>query len=495
MNTYQQLEHIFEEIAHLSHLDAITSWDEAVMMPAGGGEARADAQAYLQRIRHEKLANPQVGELIEQSRNLVFNNEWQAANYALMTRQYRKATALSSDLVAKITQATTKCEQSWRQMRANNNWHDFIPLFEEVVVLIRESANIRAEKFKLDPYDILIDDYSPNLTQAIIDPIFDQLKIQLPSLIAHIIDAQSKHPITPLNGLFPIAKQQVFSKALMSALGFNFNQGRFDTSHHPFCGGDPTDVRITTRYNDNEFISAAMGICHETGHARYEQGLPRQWLRQPVGHALGMAVHESQSLLVEMQACRSRAFMNFFAPLAEEVFGVQPGLNPENLYRIYTKVARSLIRVDADEVSYPLHIILRYEIEKELIHGKLTVRDLPERWHHAVQQYLQLSTHDNFKDGIMQDVHWPAGLFGYFPAYTLGSLTAAQLFYHAVEAHPDIPEQLAVGSFDALFQWLNTHIHSKGSSISFDKLISESTGEPLNPNYFINHIKMRYLKT
>ena len=279
----------------------------------------------------------------------------------------------------------------------------------------------------------------------------------------------------------------------MQAIGFDFNHGRLDVSHHPFCSGDPEDVRLTTRYSEKEFVTAAMGTCHETGHARYEQGLPKQWLRQPVGRANSMATHESQSLLIEMQACRSPEFMNFLSPLVKRIFAEQEAFNRDNLHHLYTTVKRDLIRVDADEVTYPLHVILRYEIEKELIEGGLKVADLPNAWNEKMEHYFEHNTDGNYKDGVMQDVHWPAGLFGYFPAYTLGSLTAAQLFNSAKKANPQIPTQLAQGNFSALFDWLGKNVHSKASSVNYDQLMQEACGESLNVDYFLNHVKARYL--
>ena len=283
--------------------------------------------------------------------------------------------------------------------------------------------------------------------QKIIDPVFSQLKEVLPKLIQQTIEKQKSEPTIQPKGPFSIEKQKQLGLKLMEAIGFNFNHGRLDVSHHPFCGGVPQDVRITTRYDETEFISSAMAICHETGHARYEQGLPKKWINQPVGHGLGMTVHESQSLLIEMQACRTLEFMNFLSPLVNKQFGNDSAFSPENLLRLYTRVKPGTIRVDADEMTYPLHIILRYELEKQLIEGDMSITDLPDAWDAGMKQYLGLSTKDNYRDGVMQDVHWPSGAFGYFPAYTLGSLIAAQLFNAAKKARPDILDQISTGNF------------------------------------------------
>lgn len=493
MNAYQQLEKLFEKIAYLEHLQAITSWDEAAMMPSGGGNIRAQALATLGVVIHDLLTNTDVGNLIEKAKKLSLDPTWQQPNLQWMERAFLNAIALPNDLVKALTETRLQSEQAWRVYRAENNWKDFAPLLEKTFHRIKESAQIRADYFKKSPYDVLLDDYSPGMTQADIDPIFSALKKELLPLIPPIIEKQRSHPPIEIRGLFPIEKQKQLANDLMQAIGFDFNHGRIDVSHHPFCGGDPDDVRITTRYRENDFASAMMAVCHETGHARYEQGLPKPWLRQPVGRAHSMTTHESQSLITEMQACRSREFMNFLSPLVKRYFGDEEAFHADNLHKLYTKVEYSYIRVDADEVTYPLHVILRYELEKALFAGKLRITDLPEAWDAAMQNSLQLSTKNNYKDGVMQDVHWPAGIFGYFPAYTLGSLTAAQLFATAKKQHPEIPAQLSQGNFTGLFDWLGKNVHQRASSVSYRQLMTEATGEPLTPTHFITHVKNRYL--
>ncbi len=490
---YKKLETIFAKINDLSHLQSIAGWDEAVMMPAGGGKARAKALATLKTISHQTLTNPEVGELIKQAHDENLD-AWQQANLKLIEKKYINATCLPEKLVRETTEANLHAEQAWRELRAENNWQDFLPLLEKNVSLAKESATIRSERLQLSPYDILLDDFSPGILQEHIDPVFTSLRETLPPLIDKIIAKQQSETIIPIQGPFPTDKQKQLGLDLMQAIGFDFNHGRLDVSHHPFCGGVPQDVRITTRYKEDEFVSAAMGTCHETGHARYEQGLPTAWLNQPVGQAPSMALHESQSLLVEMQACRSLEFMSFLSPLIERHFSKQEAINPHNLFRLYTKVERSYIRVDADEVTYPLHIMLRYELEKSLFSDALAVSDLPEAWNQAMLNFFDLSTEDNYKDGVMQDVHWAAGLFGYFPSYTLGSLTAAQLFTAAKKEQPEIISQLHQGNFSTLFAWLNQHVHQRASSVSYDTLLKDATGTTLNPQFFIDHIDQRYLK-
>ena len=493
MKSYQQLKELFTKLADLKHVQAITDWDEQTMMPQGGGAARAKALATLQSHIHEILIDKRNGELIEQAKLEEVKNPWDQANLRWMEKAYREATCLPVELVQKRTEASLHCVQAWRSMRAENNWREFEPLLTKLFNYVKEAATIQSEAFKLSPYDVQIDHYLPGFKQEIITPIFKKLKSELPSLIKKIIEKQQAEKIIALNGFYPAPKQRNLGLNLMKILGFDFNHGRLDVSHHPFCGGVPTDVRITTRYNEEELISSAMAICHETGHARYEQGLPKEWLTQPVGHALGMAIHESQSLLVEMQACRSQEFMGVLVKAVREEFGEHPGFTAENLHCHYTRVKPGYIRVDADEVTYPLHVILRYELEQKLFNDELTIADLPDAWNEAMTHYLGLSTEGNFKNGVMQDVHWPSGIFGYFPAYTLGALIAAQLFTAATKEDKTILPEISKANFKPLFSWLNKHIHSRGSSVGYQTLLKEATGDALQSDYFLHHIQKRYI--
>lgn len=279
----------------------------------------------------------------------------------------------------------------------------------------------------------------------------------------------------------------------MRAVGFDFERGRLDVSLHPFCGGATDDVRITTRYDEDDCMRALMGVLHETGHALYEQGRPSAWRHQPVGSARGMSLHESQSLLVEMQACRSREFCEFLAPvLRSEFHGEGPAWEAENLHRLATRVEPGFIRVDADEVTYPAHILLRYELETAMIVGDLAVADLPAAFNDGMKRLLGLDV-PNDRLGCLQDIHWPGGAFGYFPTYTLGALAAAQLFAAACERHPGIPDALARGDFSELRGWLRENVHAKASFLETDELLVEATGRPLGAEAFLRHLDRRYL--
>ena len=496
MPAYQNLFRQFKKIADLAHVQSICAWDEAAMMPSGGGEARAQATATLAVLIHESTSDPRIKDWLEQAKSEDLD-QMQKANVREIERQHREATCLTKELVHRSRLASSRCEQAWRQYRTDNNWTDMQPLLQDVVAVTREEAAMRAASTGLSLYDAMLDVYEPGMTSAQLDSLFAELKAFLPGFIDEVLEHQKQRPVASVGDNFPVDKQKELGISIMGTLGFDFDHGRLDVSHHPFCGGVPDDVRITTRYCDDNFVQSLMGVIHETGHAMYEQGLPKQWRGQPVGTALSAGTHESQSLLMEMQACRSVEFIQFLTPIAQRIFlgheSNDPAWSVDNLHRLYTKVERSYIRVDADEVTYPLHVILRYEIEKELVEGSAEVRDLPEMWNAKMQQYLSLSTKGNCADGCLQDVHWPAALFGYFPTYSIGAMTAAQLFSAAKAQVTEIPEEIRKGNFAPLLGWLRTNIHNKGKFLSFDELLTNATGEPLNPDYFKRHLQERYL--
>lgn len=495
-NAYQKLQDHFKKIGDLDHIQAIASWDEASMMPVGGGEARADALTTLEVLLHEMMTDPTVETGIADAKSEQLD-DWQSANLREMSRVVRDANCMPSDLVAAQSAATAESEQAWRHLREANDWQGMLPHLKKVVDFARKQATVRSQASGLSLYDALLDMYEPGVKSADVTKVFDELKSFLPGFVDQILDKQRSDPAIPITGDFAITNQKALGQEVMQAMGFDFNHGRLDISHHPFCGGVPDDVRITTRYDETNFISALMGVIHETGHALYEQGLPKDWRGQPVGNALSSGTHESQSLIMEMQACRTMEFFQFLAPKAQKAFlgtnSNDPAWSPDNLFKLYTSVERSLIRVDADEVTYPLHVILRFELEQALIEGDLEVVDLPDAWNEKLMTYLKLDTRGDYKNGCLQDVHWPAGLFGYFPTYTLGAMTAAQLFASARKATPELLQQISGGHFSQLLDWLRHNIHSQGKYLAYDDLMISATGRKLEVAPFREHLKTRYL--
>jgi len=489
---YQQLTRIFTRLSRFSHLSAMAGWDMFTMMPPGGSQARGEALAELSVLQHQILTDKNVAVWLEGAAQEDLNDIEQA-NLREMTRQYQQAALLPEALVEAKSLAGSKCEHAWRSQRPANDWAGFSANLKEVVKLSREEARLRADAKGCSPYDALLDIYEPDMTSARLDVLFGDLKSWLPDLLNQVVEKQAQQPLIAPQGPFPVDLQREIGVETMARLGFDFNGGRLDVSAHPFCGGVPDDVRITTRYDENELLSALLGVVHETGHARYEQNLPRTWPGQPVALARSTAIHESQSLFFEMQLGRSAAFLKQLLPSVVQRFGDQPAFSESNFIAWNQRVKPGYIRVDADEVSYPAHVVLRYEIERALINGDIEVEDIPALWNEKMQSWLGLSTEGNYRDGCMQDIHWTDGGFGYFPSYTLGAMYAAQLFHAARTALPDLDAAIAQGDFAALFDWLRQNIWQHGSRFTTSQLIENATGEALNSRYFRQHLTARYL--
>ncbi|MEM7042825.1 MAG: carboxypeptidase M32 [Pseudomonadota bacterium] len=470
---------------------AILGWDAQTMMPKGSSEARGEQIATLSAMAHEIATAPDLPDLLDEAEAGSGQlDPWQTANLKRMRLQQRRAAAIDPALVSAMAKATNRAEMTWRDARVKADFAGLLPDLEEVFSLTRDKASCLAKTFDLAPYDALLDGFETGLRQSTIDPIFDRLAGVLPDFLDKVLAGQQKP--AAIEGPFPPAKQKALGKKLMTALGFDFDQGRLDESQHPFCGGTPDDVRITTRYDEAEVTSALMGVLHETGHALYEAGLPKAWRGQPVGGSLGMAVHESQSLLIEMQVCRSPEFLRFLSPHLAEVFGERASFSPDNLYRDAIWVERGLIRVDADEVSYPLHIILRYRMEQALLADDLALADLPGAWNDSMKDLLGVTPADD-ANGCLQDIHWPGGAIGYFPCYTLGAIAAGQLFSALRHAESGIEEDIARGDFSRLITWLRRHVHERGSLVEMQTLLKDATGEELTLEPYLAHLERRYL--
>ena len=494
MSHYQNLASHFQKISNFSHLSAICGWDQAAMMPAGGSDARSAAMTELSVHIHRLSTQPEIGDWINQAEQEALT-ELEKASLHEIKRSWSQATALPEKLVKAQSEAGSKCEHAWRIQRGENDWQGFSKNFAEVVKLSQEEAQIRAGLMSnnTSPYDAMLDLYEPGTNTSFLNTLFSDVKTWLPEMIQRVQENQASESFEMLGGHFPIDEQKALGKEIMTLLGFDFNHGRLDVSMHPFCGGVPSDVRMTTRYDEADFVSALMGTVHETGHARYEQGLPKDLAGLPVGQARSMGIHESQSLFFEMQLGRSNAFIELLAPMAAKAFKQQetPRFSAENITKLYTRVKPDYIRVDADEVTYPAHVILRYEIERDLINGDISYQDVPELWDLKMQNYLGLSTKGNYKNGCMQDIHWTDGAFGYFPSYTLGAMYAAQ-FMNEMKKSVDVEICLQKNDFEPIFVWLQNNIWSKGSIYSTDELVSKATGEVLNAGYFKKHLEGRY---
>ena len=490
--TYDQLAATWTRMHHFGHLQSIAGWDQAANMPPRGNEARAAAMAEMAALLHRLSTAPELpGQLGQAAQEPL--SALQRANLREMRRQWQAANALPSSLVERQQIAGARCEHAWRTQRPANDWAGFLENFRPLLALAREEAALLAAQTGLSKYDALMDRFEPGMTSAQVDRVFGEVRRWLPDLIRQVRERQAgRPPIEPV-GPFPLPQQRALCEQVMRLLGFDFEAGRLDVSTHPFCGGVPEAVRMTTRFREDDFLGSLMGTVHETGHGRYEQNLPREVLGQPVAHARSMALHESQSLSFEMQLGSHPGFVARLAPLIAQAFGTQPAFEPANLQRLLTRVKPGLIRVDADEVTYPAHVILRYEIERPLIEGEIEPEDIPALWDAKMQELLGLDTRGNFKDGPLQDVHWPSGLFGYFPCYSLGAMYAAQWFAAMRRATPDLDARIAAGELEAVFGWLREHIWLQGSRWTTDELALRASGEVLNPAHFKAHLKARYL--
>lgn len=494
MTAYSDLAAHFGKIAALSNAIGILHWDNAAMMPKGAADTRAESMALLSVIRHDMATDARVGDLLDGAEAEDGLGEWERANIREIRRLWTVETALPPELVAASSRAVSACEMRWRLAREESDFVGLLPFLAEVLRLQREIGAAKGERLGLGAYDALLNDYEPGGRAEKIDLLFDDLAAFLPGFLEEVLAAQARRPADPpLQGPFAVETQRSLGLRLMAALGYDFERGRLDVSTHPFCGGADNDVRITTRYDEADFTSSLMGVLHETGHALYEQGRPAGYMNQPVGQARGMSVHESQSLLIEMQACRSAEFIAFAGPIMREAFGGSgPAWEPDALRRRYTRVERGFIRVDADEVTYPAHVILRYRLERAMISGDLALADLPGAWNDGMTRLLGVAP-PNDRLGCLQDIHWPSGGWGYFPTYTLGAITAAQLFDAAKKADPDILPAIGRGDFSPLVAWLRANVHGQGSLHETDELLTRATGRPLDAGVFKAHLKTRYL--
>jgi carboxypeptidase Taq len=489
---YDTLSATWQRLHRLGHLQSIAGWDQAANMPPKANEARASAMAEMAALLHRMRTEPQLKDELARAEQEPLS-DFQRANLREMRREWRASNALPESLVQRQQMASARCEHAWRRQRPANDWTGFVENFREVLKLAREEAALLSAQTGLSKYDAMMDRFEPGMTSAQLDRVFGEVRQWLPGLIERVIARQAAEPVIQPQGPFPLPAQRRLCEQVIRLLGFDFEAGRLDVSTHPFCGGVPEDVRMTTRFREDDFLGALMGTVHETGHGRYEQNLPRDWLGQPVANARSMALHESQSLSFEMQLGSHPGFVAHLAPLLREAFGDQPAFEPGNLHKLLTRVKRGLIRVDADEVTYPAHVILRYEIERPLIEGEIEPEDIPALWDAKMMELLGVDTRGNFKDGPMQDVHWPEALFGYFPCYSLGAMYAAQWFAAMRRAMPDIDARISRGELGPVFGWLGEHIWSQASRWTTDELAVRASGEALNPAHFKAHLEARYL--
>jgi len=481
--------------ALLGTIDALVGWDERTMMPPAAGAWRADQAAELAAVVHRHRTDPLQGErlaALAAGPLASAGSPAERATIRLLKHDFDKQVRLPPKLVETLARTTVQAQQVWVAARAQASWKMLEPWLEKVFALKREQA--ACQRPDLDPYDALLDDYEPGGRWRGIEPRFGDLRERLVPLAKACAEATRRPDGSPLTGRpYPVSAQRQFTRDVAARIGFDFSRGRLDTTDHPFCTSlGPDDCRITTRWDERCLPTALYGVLHEAGHGIYDQGLPREWYGLPPGEAASLGIHESQSRLWENLVGRSRGFWEWALPLARKAFpGALADADAAAVHAAVLMVRPSFIRVEADEVTYNLHVMLRFDLERAVVHGDLAVADLPAAWNDRFEQDFGIRPPDDAA-GVLQDIHWSAGLVGYFPTYTLGNLYAAQLMAAAEERIGDLESQFAAGDFQPLLAWLRREIHASGRQFESEPLIERATGRPVTADWLADSLRRRY---
>jgi len=495
-DAYARVAHRFATAAKLESARFMLNWDAQTHMPPGGALARGEQMAALTEVAADIVGSAAAADEISEAEAMsgALSPDEQA-DLGEMRRTHRHTAAVPKELLARKARLAQALQAVWVRAKPQSDWVAFEPGFAELLAITREIAEAKAEALGASRYGALIDEYDPGVREAMIDPIFADLARTLPGLIAEVRERQAGWPRPVPFSPAPAARQAAVSRALALAVGHDPDHFRIDEAPHPFSvPHSPGDVRFTTRYDEDNIRFAILATLHEAGHAMYEFNLPRAFAFHPGGNARGMTVHESQSLSLEMMAGRSRPFIGWLAPRMAEAFGGDPAQwTTLNVLNVWRRLDDGFIRVEADELSYPLHVILRYRLEQALIAGDLKPRDVPSAWNELFEALLGRRPPDHAR-GCLQDIHWAAGLFGYFPNYAMGSMLAAQLFERATTEAPEILPALGQGDFGPYFAWVKPRVHARASLVSFETLVREATGAPLSTEAFKRHLRRRYLE-
>jgi len=490
---FQELCDYARQTATLSSINSVLGWDERTQMPASDAEHRAEQMTLLSGMVHQRSVDPRLGEWLEQ----LADSPWmqdkhsdKATTIRMLKRNYEKQQKLPQQLVEEITRTAVMGQQTWQEAREKDDFELFRPLLEKTLDLKRQQAD--ALGYDQCRYDALLDEFEPLELTENVDRVLRNLREDLVPLVAEIAESPRRPNVELLKASYPIERQRQFGRAVAAKIGFDFDRGRLDETVHPFCSGvGPNDTRITTRYDEHFMPSALFGTMHEAGHGIYDQGLRTDWYGLPPGSAVSLGIHESQSRMWENQVGRSEAFWQHFFPVAQDAFPeALSGVEREDFFFAINNVEPSLIRVEADEATYNLHILIRFELEQALLEGDLSVADAPAAWNEKYQQYLGIEPTSNAM-GILQDIHWSFGAFGYFPTYSLGNLYAAQLFNQADEELGGLDAQFAQGQFEPLREWLGTNVHQRGECYSAAELVQEVTGKELTHGPLIQHLRSK----
>jgi carboxypeptidase Taq len=491
ISAYERLTALGKELQLVSDSAALLGWDQEVLLPSRGIPYRAEQMSWFSGYVHERFTAAEVGEWIAEAEDQTKAGDVvAAANCREWRHEYDRSTCLPTKLVQELAEARVHSQAAWAEARKVSDFRRFAPHLQKLVDLSREHA----ERWGYDDqlYDALIDRFERGATARGLVGTLGSLRTAL----LPIVEAATSRPPydrSGLSGHYPVERQQAFNREVAESIGFDFEAGRIDTAVHPFCSGmAPYDTRLTTRYDETDFLSSLFGVLHEAGHGLYEQGLPKDWRGQPVGNSVSLGVHESQSRLWENHVGRSRGFWEKWLPRAIHHFPHLMGLTPEDLYAAVNQAERSHIRVEADEVTYDLHILLRFELECAIFSGDLAIADIPGEWNRRFESYFGLPVR-NDAEGCLQDIHWSMGIFGYFPTYSLGNLNAAHLASAAKSQDPAVAAAFASADYAPLLAWMRKHLHEAGSLHLPDDLVTRAAGAPVTSEALVSHLRERYL--
>lgn len=494
--TYDQLIELTTKAALMNSCGAVLGWDRETYMPPAGNEHRANQLSLLAGVAHEFATDARIGDCLDKlqdSEIMDAPDSDAACNVREIKRAYDRARCLPQKLVEQISKVTALAQHHWAKARKDDQFEEFAPWLKQIIDLKREEAAAVGFSADGEPYDALLDEYEPGARSADVAAVFQDLRKQLVPLLEAIQGAERQPDRSILTRNYPVKAQEKLCTGAAKAIGFDFEAGRLDVTTHPFCSGfGPGDCRLTTRYDPQFFSSAFFGTLHEAGHGMYEQGLRADAFGTPLGSSVSLGIHESQSRLWENLVGRSRAFWQHMYPQAQAAFPeALSATSLDDFHFAVNAVEPSFIRVEADEVTYNLHIMLRFDLERQLISGELDPADVPAAWNERFQQDFGLTV-DSAANGCLQDIHWSAGLLGYFPTYALGNMYAAQLFNAAAESLGDLDQMFAKGEFQPLLEWLRTHVHEHGQRFTANRLVEVITGNTLSTTPLVQQLTDRF---
>jgi len=488
-----RLHHLLARASHLGSASAVLNWDQETYMPAGGAQARAQHLATLSQLSHQFFTDDEIGTLLDQLESEYADAEsdsYEASLIRVTRREFDKATKIPSELIAELSRTSSHAKEAWKEARETDDFEKFQPHLEKLVDLNKRVADALGYEDRM--YDALLDNFEPEMKTADVERIFQDLRDKLVPVVDQISEREPPDD-SVVRRHFPKDEQWAFGLAVIGDYGFDTNCGRQDYSTHPFTTSfAPTDVRLTTRMSETYLPSGLFGTLHECGHGLYEQGIPEELTDTPLGSNASLGLHESQSRLWENLVGRSYPFWQHYYPQLQQMFPDQlSDVNLDQFYRAINRAEPSFIRVEADEVTYNLHIMLRFELENAMLDDEIAIKDLPDAWNAKMEDYLGI-TPPNHAEGVLQDIHWSMGALGYFPTYALGNLMSCQLYRAAAASIPDLEDQIAQGQFGDLLGWMRTNVHQHGKKFAPQDLLERATGQTLGADDFVDYIRTKY---